>query len=197
MKAILLSLIIILAVGCATTQTQPTETVPVEPSHDPTPPEIIEEPPMVVDPVEVEPEECDMDIDPMSMDHITLSFDDEGIVRKTDGIEFSFYPRDSEGNIIPIEGNLALHLYWTEIFNEDRRSKKIVYSMQKYIKPEDVGTDCSPEKVFIKFADMKKDNRYLVEDGDPGYIKVIFKKTGGDTEFAAEFMGPEGKSLFP
>jgi len=201
------SLALVLAVlavvlGCSSSP-QETGTTPVikEPIIAPAAPEV---PEITVDPVEEKkvevkkkPEPCDLTIDPLTLDHITLSFEENGVKRTAEGIEFTFSPEDKAGKTIPVEGNLQVMLYWTEIFNGERRSKTIVYGANRYIKPSDAGLDCQPKTILLRFEDMLADSRFDVKEGDPGFIKVIFKRSGSDTEYAAEYMAKEGYGFFP
>lgn len=143
-------------------------------------------------------QECNLDVNPQDLARIELDFEENGIQRADGGFEFRFYPMDKEGNILPVEGNLAVDLFWTELFNGERRSKTIIYSEQKYIRLSDVNPDCSPQPIKIKFENIKADGKYaFVKEDDPGFIKVTFKRSGSFDEFTQEYMPKEGERFFP
>ena len=204
-QMILMVLIVALLVGCTApapqtgTESIPKAEMPVqadEPVREVAPvspePVVMESPPVV-------PEKCDTVIDPIKLSKVEYSFSEGGIDVDSDGFSFSFFPLDAKGNIMPIEGNIAVKLYWTEIDHTGKRkSKQVVYEMAKYIKPEDVNPDCSPKPVVVKYDNIIKDRRYEgVTADDPGFINVIFVRSGSFDEFTGEFMGDEENRMFP
>ncbi len=194
MKIILAIVVIAIMVGC--TAPEPTPIEPVAPVAPPPVPDPVPDP--IPEPVVTEPEVCDLDQDALNIVEVKYSFSSEGLTFLDDGFTFTFIPLDDEGNIIPAEGNLGVAIYWTENIGSERKSRSVVYEQGKYIKPENVNSDCSPQPIVVKFQDIEKDSRYEgVDADDPGFMKVIFKKVGSFEEYSAVYTPAEGERLFP